>query len=406
MRINEKRLWNHIQTLGQIGKAEDGSVTRLSFTKEDEAAAFQLTEWMREAGLHVTIDACGNIIGTLKGAEPNLPPVVCGSHFDTVKEGGIFDGCLGVLTGIEVLQTIREAGVQPQRSIMVIGFRDEEGNRFGYGMIGSRSICGKVEKDGLLSVDHKGITLAQAMTQAGYHPACYVTCQLSSLEAFYEVHIEQADVLAAQNLSVGIVEGIAGLVRYTVTIYGRSAHAGATPMHRRHDPVTAMSRWILHMTKLAQQQPHTVATIGEIHTYPGACNIICDRVSFSLDLRSLDDAVIQQILDVMQEFEEMLEQEQGVRIERRLEQQLPAAICDEGLKQELEVCGKTLQLPILRLASGAGHDCMNFQGICPTAMIFVRSQHEGASHCKEEYSTQKDCADGCQLLLEAFRKYL
>ena len=176
--------------------------------------------------------------------------------------------------------------------------------------------------------------------------------------------------------------------------------------HRRHDPVTAMSRWILHMTKLAQQQPHTVATIGEIHTYPGACNIICDRVSFSLDLRSLDDAVIQQILDVMQEFEEMLEQEQGVRIERRLEQQLPAAICDEGLKQELEVCCKTLQLPILRLASGAGHDCMNFQGICPTAMIFVRSQHEGASHCKEEYSTQRDCADGCQLLLEAFRKYL
>ena len=364
MRINEKRLWNHIQTLGQIGKAEDGSVTRLSFTKEDEAAAFQLTEWMREAGLHVTIDACGNIIGTLKGAEPNLPPVVCGSHFDTVKEGGIFDGCLGVLTGIEVLQTIREAGIQPQRSIMVIGFRDEEGNRFGYGMIGSRSICGKVEKDGLLSVDHKGITLAQAMTQAGYHPACYATCQLSSLEAFYEVHIEQADVLAAQNLSVGIVEGIAGLVRYTVTIYGRSAHAGATPMHRRHDPVTAMSRWILHMTQLAQQ-PHTVAPIGEIHTYPGACNIICDRVSFSLDLRSLDDAVIQ-----------------------------------------LEVCCKTLQLPILRLASGAGHDCMNFQGICPTAMIFVRSQHEGASHSKEEYSTQKDCADGCQLLLEAFRKYL
>lgn len=406
MKINEKRLWNHIQKLGQIGKASDGSVTRFPFTKEDEAAAVQLKKWMQDAGLCVAADACGNIIGTLKGADPALPPVVCGSHFDTVKEGGIFDGCLGVLAGIEVLQTIREAGMQPQRSLMVIGFRDEEGNRFGYGMIGSRSICGKVDADGLQTLDQDGITLAQAMKQAGYHPEQYAACRITPLKAYYEVHIEQADVLAAQGLSVGIVEGIAGLVRYTITIHGRSAHAGATPMHRRHDPVTAMSRWILRMTELAQQQPHTVATIGEIHTYPGACNIICDHVSFSLDLRSLDDSIRSHILHTMKEFEKTLEREQGVRVERCLKQQLPAAMCDEQLKQELESCCETLQLPILRLASGAGHDCMNFQDVCPMAMIFVRSQHEGASHCKEEYSTQKDCADGCQLLLEALRKYL
>ena len=406
MNINEERLWDHIQELGQIGKAPDGSVTRFPFTREDEAAAALIEKWMQDAGLLVMRDTCGNIIGTLTGVHTELPPVICGSHFDTVKKGGIYDGCLGVLAGIEVLQTIQEAGICPLRSLKVIGFRDEEGNRFGYGMIGSRSICGRVEEEGLHSMDKDGTTLAQAMKQAGYKPENHTDCRMTPLEAYYEVHIEQADLLAEHGLSVGIVEGIAGLVRYTVTIYGRSAHAGATPMKRRHDPITAMSRWILRITELAKQHPHTVATIGEIHTYPGACNIICDHVSFSLDLRSLDDAIIQDILDTMQTYEELLEREQGVRVDRRFEQQLSAAMCDEELKRELETCCSTLQLPILRLASGAGHDCMNFQGICPTAMIFVRSQHEGASHCKEEYSTKEDCRDGCQLLLEAFRKYL
>lgn len=406
MKINEERLWRHIQELGQIGCSADGSVTRFPFTKEDEAAAELLKGWMQEAGLCVHVDACGNIIGTIPGKNEKLAPVICGSHFDTVKEGGIFDGCLGVLAGIEVLQTIQEAGIQPKRPLKVIGFRDEEGNRFGYGMIGSRSVCGNVDAAGLQSEDHDGITLAQAMQEAGYHPQRYISCRIAPLAAYYELHIEQADVLYAHDCPVGIVEGIAGLVRYTVTISGRSAHAGATPMQRRHDPVTAMARWITQITQLASQYPHTVATIGEIHTLPGACNIICDHVRFSLDLRSLDDLVIVRLLDAMQEFEKRLEKEQGIQVQRRLEQKLNASLCDESLKQELKQCCEQLGLQTMQLASGAGHDCMNFRDICPTAMIFVRSQHEGASHCREEYSTKEDCRDGCQLLLEALRKYL
>ncbi len=400
MNINNHRLWQHIQELGNIGKNEDGSVTRFPFTEADEAAAALIRKWMREAGLDVHTDACGNVIGIRKGSDEKLSPIVCGSHFDTVKQGGIFDGCLGILAGIEALQTIDEAGIRLKRTIMIVGFRDEEGNRFGYGMIGSRSFCGNVDAIGLESKDENGMTLSEAMHQVGYHPEQYHTCKVTSIHAYVELHIEQADVLYRNGYSLGIVEGIAGLQRDTIVITGKSGHAGATPMHSRRDPILAMAEWITHISKQAMIHSHTTATIGRIQVEPGVCNVIAERATFSLDLRSLDESVIQAISDHMKQVEKTLEDRYHVRIQRSLDQKLPAVLCDETWKRKLEQCCEHLHIKTMRLPSGAGHDCMNFKQICPTAMIFIRSQNDGASHCKEEFSTMEDCENGCNLLLE------
>lgn len=401
MKIQSKRLWQHIQVLGQIGQNKDGSVTRLAFTDEDEQAALQIRNWMEEAGLEVSVDACGNIIGKLEGSQPELPPLVCGSHFDTVSQGGMFDGCLGVLAGIEALQTMTEEGYQPRRTILVIGFRDEEGNRFGYGMVGSKSVAGIFQPEGLQAMDEDEHTLQQIMNQRGYTPQDYISCRLHPY-AYFELHIEQASVLEEQNVPVGIVEGISALHRYTITVYGKSGHAGAIPMAQRCDPVPVMCQWITGITELAKEYPSTVATIGSIQTTPGVCNTICDHASFSLDIRSLKNETLEEILGKMRAREEHLPA--GIRIEWKLEQILTSCICEEAFQTDIEQICQEEEIPAVHLVSGAGHDCMNFKGVCPTSMIFVRSA-DGASHKKEEYSTSSDCAAGCQILYRMLAKH-
>lgn len=401
MKIQSERLWQHIQLLGQTGRNKDGSITRLAFTDEDEQAARQIRTWMEEAGLKVSVDACGNIIGKLEGSQPELAPLICGSHFDTVSQGGMFDGCLGVLAGIEALQTMVEEGYQPKRTIQVMGFRDEEGNRFGYGMVGSKSVAGIFRPEGLEATDEDGRTLRQVMEQRGYRPQEYISCYIQP-HAYFELHIEQAGVLEEKNVPLGIVEGISVLHRYTITVCGKSGHAGAIPMAQRCDPVPVMSQWITRITELAKQYPSTVATIGSIRTVPGVCNTICDRVVFSLDIRSLRDETLEEIIEKMHEMEENLPD--GISIDWKQEQILTACICDEKFQADIEKMCQEEQIPAVRLVSGAGHDCMNFRGVCPAAMIFVRSA-DGASHKKEEYSTPSDCGDGCQILYRMLLKH-
>lgn len=395
MNINTNRLWNHIQELGKIGQAEDGSVTRFPFTQVDHEAEVLILQWMREAGLQTRVDAVGNIIGYYEGSDPELTPVVCGSHFDSVKEGGIFDGCLGVMAGIEVVQTMKEQGIPVKRSCMVVGFRDEEGNRFGYGMVGSKSFCGVMDPEGFQSKDRENISLYEAMTMAGFHPDEYENCRQDAY-AYYELHIEQGRLLEDQQVPVGIVEGIAALSRYTITFKGESAHAGATSMKHRNDPVVAMSAWISEITRMAESYPDTTATIGEIHTYPGACNIICDHVTCSLDIRSLKEEVIHLIMNHMAEFTT----NSSVTVEVYKEQELSACLCDQERINRLYAHSKACGIPVVMIASGAGHDAMNFKDVCPVSMIFVRS-YKGYSHRKEEYSGKEDCALGCELLYKA-----
>lgn len=402
MKIDKERLWNHLMELKEIGKNSDGSVTRFPFTNEDKQAQEQIVEWMSNAGLNVHIDYVGNIIGTLQGSDETLPAIMCGSHYDSVKNGGAFDGCLGVLAGIEVLQTLIENKIQPKRSIQVVGFKDEEGNRFPYGMVGSKSICATFGKEGFSSQDESGISLYDAMSSFGLQPDRYRECQLHPF-MFLEIHIEQARLLEDRDKAIGIVQGIAGLSRFTISIHGECAHAGATPMAYRHDPVVAMSEWILHISELSKQYQGMVATIGSIQTNPGVCNVICDHVTYTLDLRSLKDEDRKQVMEVIKSFNKELEIKHGVSITMIEEQCLVSCLCDEILQDTLKSICIEKNIPYEELVSGAGHDCMNFKDICKVAMIFVRSK-AGYSHRKEEFSSKEDCALGAEILYEFLLK--
>ena len=402
-------LWDHLQELSRIGRNADGSITRFPFTEEDRQAEALLWRYMEEAGISVSRDAAGNLIGRWEpadgpesGQEYDARPLVAGSHYDTVLEGGAFDGCLGLLAAIESVRCLREEGFRPARPVWVVGFKDEEGNRFGYGMIGSRSMCGKAEPEGLSSRDESGITLGDAMRASGLDPGRLDTCRIEPA-AMLELHIEQGSVLEESGCTVGAVEGIAGLERYTVRIEGCSAHAGATPMGARRDPVPAMSRWILKVTELARQRENCVATVGCVEVRPGACNIICQNAEFSLDIRSVRDADIREIMEEMAHFEAELEHTERIRITRTLEQALPAAPCDSRLREMAERICRERGLACRRLMSGAGHDSMNFSGLCPIGMIFVPSK-DGLSHRREEYTSREDCQAGAIVLREMIRE--
>ena len=406
MKINTKRLWDHIMELGRIGSGADGSVTRFPFTPEDKSAEKLICRYMEEAGLDVERDGAGNLIGKWTPAGSGAagqPPVMTGSHYDTVLQGGKFDGCLGVLGAIEAVQTLREEGYEPKVPVWVIGFKDEEGNRFGYGMIGSKAICGRALPEGLISADADGISLGDAMRAYGLSPDSLDTCRVDRIKAMLELHIEQGQVLEKNGSQIGIVEGIAGLERYTVTITGSSAHAGATPMSERSDPVPAMSRWILKATELAKERKDCVATVGRIKVLPGTCNIICGETEFSLDIRSVRDEDIRDIMEEMSRYEKLLEEQERVSIKRALDQSLPGVPCDSGLKERMEQICDQYGYANRRLMSGAGHDSMNFGGLCPVSMIFVPSQG-GYSHRKEEFTSMEDCEAGTQVLMEMIRE--
>lgn len=396
MDIDVDRLWSDIQELGAIGCNRDGGITRLPFTPQDRQAQDWLAAKMEAAGLSVREDAAGNLIGERCGRHPDEPCLLCGSHYDTVPGGGRFDGTLGILSALEALRTIREQNIMTDRTIRLIAFKDEEGSRFGYGMVGSKSICGILDPAGLGSTDRNGVTLEQAMTDYGCRPDMLESCRMTDAGAYLELHIEQGKVLEDHDVSVGIVSGIAGLVRYTVEILGESGHAGATPMNARKDPVTAMCRWITKVTELAEQRDSCVATVGSILTFPGACNVICGRVSFSLDLRSIHEEDLEGIMNEMEVFGRSLASLYGVEINLHQEQRLLPCHCHGPYREAIRSICEAEGYSHMELMSGAGHDCMNFKDMCPTAMIFVPSAG-GLSHRKEEFTSKEACACGTQV---------
>lgn len=396
MQINQERLWKHIYELAEIGKNKDGSITRLPFTLEDKTAQEVIFKWMQEAGLKVEIDAVGNVIGTYEGSDKTLTPILCGSHYDSVKCGGMFDGCLGVIAAIEIAQTMYENKAKVNRSLKIVGFKDEEGNRFTQGMVGSKSIAGCFKKEHFASLDGNNISLSTAMEQNGHDPEEYQSCIIKP-HSIYELHIEQAKTLEENKATIGIVEGIAGITRYTITIYGNSAHAGATPMQHRKDPVVAMSDWIMTMTQWANQYQDIMLTVGVIDTYPSSCNVICDHTTFQVDIRAIHEKRLLEVREQMNKVHTLLNKRYAVNIESVKEQDIAPCICDKTTQKELEDICKQKHITYQYMMSGAGHDCMNFKDVCPITLIFVPS-HNGESHCKEEFTSKKDCAIGCDVL--------
>jgi allantoate deiminase len=398
--IDGERLWRRLSDLGEIGRQSGGGVTRLSFTDEERAAKDRVASYMDEAGLSVREDAAGNLFGWREGRNADLPSVLVGSHVDSVYNGGDFDGPLGVLAGVEVLQTMQERGVETDHSIEVVAFTDEEGARFSFGMIGSRALAGRLTPEDLAkNEDRDGVSIAGAMRGYGLDPERVgeTARPEGSVKAYVELHIEQGRVLENEDLPAGIVTGIAGPVWLRFSLEGETGHAGATPMRLRHDSLAAASEIISLIEAEASATGTSVGTVGQLSLEPGGINIIPGHVEFTLDLRDIDQGVRDRVEGRILEEAAEICRRRDVEMWVKALQRLAPAPCSELV---MDAVGRACERVGIRphaLPSGAGHDGMQLTGLCPMGMIFVRSRG-GVSHSPEEWSTKEDCAAGCNVL--------
>jgi allantoate deiminase len=392
-------LWRRISELAEIGKHEEGGVARLSFTPKERAAKDLVASYMQEAGLAVREDAAGNLFGRREGRDSGAPAILVGSHVDSVRNGGDFDGPLGVLGGIEVLQTMDEEGVQTERPVEVAAFTDEEGARFSLGMIGSRALTGALSQEDLRHEDREGVSIAEAMREAGLNPAAVGEAARSSdsLAAYLELHIEQGKVLEGEDLPVGVVTGIAGPVWLRLFLSGEAGHAGTTPMGARRDALAAAAEVVGIIEVEAAAAGSTVGTVGQIGARPGGINIIPGRVDLSLDLRDIDEAVRDRVEGRIRARAEEACGRRGIGLEFEELQRLPPAPCSEEIRATIAAACEREGIRPFSLPSGAGHDGMHVAGLCPMGMIFVRSR-DGISHNPKEWSNREDCEAGCNVL--------
>ncbi|WP_138420591.1 M20 family metallo-hydrolase [Aquibacillus sediminis] len=401
--INHNRLHNHIQELSKIGKVGETGVYRLAHSELDVKAIYQVKEWMEAAGLQTRIDNFGNLIGRLEGNNPDKPVFMIGSHIDSQPYGGRFDGTVGSLGALEVVQTLKEQQVQIQHPIEVICFADEEGTRFNKGTFGSRGITGQLVDGELERTDEQRITRRQALLDMGCNPD-----QLDkdvypegSIEAFIEVHIEQGPVLEKQDVPVGIVSGISGPVWLTVTMEGHAGHAGSVPMDQRQDALVGASEVISGFRSIVSQDPNadTVGTIGNIQVFPNSRNVIPEKVAFTIDLRDID---VSRREDYEQQFKQLLDEvaerhnlTYQVQEDMRSNPKYCADWIKDVMKQESEKLG--LQAPTLM--SGPFHDALVLSNVCDYGMIFVRCK-DGLSHHPDEYANEHDISKGVELLYQ------
>ena len=394
--INGRRLLDRINALGEIGKNAGGQRTRLAADDAEKAGRDAVVGWMEEAGLRVEVDRIGNIFGIWETEENrSRKPVMTGSHIDTVINAGQYDGCYGVLAGIEVLQSLREAGAKTERPLVVGVFTNEEGVRYSPDMMGSLVYAGGLSaEEACASVGIDGTILGEELARIGYagtaEPGFLQPC------AFVELHIEQGPILDAEGWDIGAVENLQGISWQQITIEGAQNHAGTTPISYRHDAGVAAAKVITFMReRCLQSNGKTVSTTGCISFQPNAINVIPSRAVFTVDVRNPDEAALQAEEKALADYLAELEKTDGVTVTaERLSRFLPVQF-DEGIVRLVEKYAKQHALKCRRITSGAGQDAQNMALLCPTAMIFAPSVN-GISHNPREYTRDDDllrCAD-------------
>ena len=397
--VDGERLWRRLSELGEIGRQESGGVTRLSLTDEEQSAKDKVAAYMEEAGLSVHEDAAGNLFGRREGRYPDAPTVLVGSHVDSVYDGGNFDGPLGVLAGIEVVQTMEESGVETENPVEVVAFTDEEGARFSFGMIGSRALAGRLSPEELKHEDEDGVSIAGAMRDYGLDPERIgeAARPAGSLAAYVELHIEQGRVLENEGFPVGLVTGIAAPVWRRLVFTGETGHAGTTPMELRHDALAATAEVMAVIEAEASATGSSVGTVGQLDVEPGGINIIPGRVELSLDLRDIDEGTRDLVEErILQRTREICEK-RTVRFETEVLQRMAPASCSEAVLGAARAACEKLGIRPYALASGAAHDGMQLVELCPMGMIFIRSKN-GVSHSPDEWSSKDDCTVGANVL--------
>jgi allantoate deiminase/N-carbamoyl-L-amino-acid hydrolase len=376
-------------------------------SKEDREGVELVKSWMQEAGMEASIDPFANLIGVLKGSNPNAPVLMLGSHVDSQPYGGRFDGAIGVLGAIEVVQTLVEEGITPECNIEVVAFCDEEGCRFNKGLFGVRGMTGKLEEHELERSDKNGITRREALIQFGCDPADFESYvfQEGRIGAFLELHIEQGPVLESLDAPIGIVSGISGPLWLTVEMKGFAGHAGSVPMSMRQDALLGCAKIIVALNELVRQEPGapTVGTVGSLTVFPDSRNIIPEKVSFTIDLRDIDlrrrNALEAELLSVI----ENVSREHGLTYTIREDTNSEPRYCANWIKQSLHQEAALMGLTPPELMSGPFHDSLTMSYVCDYGMIFVRCL-EGISHNPKEYASPEDIALGTELLYRNARR--
>ena len=398
-------LMARLDALAVHSETEDG-LTRSFASDEHRAASALILGWMGDAGMSAHMDAVGNCVGRYEGTEPGLPALFMGSHQDSVRNGGRYDGMLGIVTPIACVHALNEGGERLPFAIEVFAFGDEEGVRFASSLLGSRAIAGSFDFDALARTDDDGVTMGEAMRDFGLDADAIPSLarKPEDILAFVEVHIEQGPVLEAEGLPLGVVTGISGGDRLEVTITGMAGHAGTVPMGQRQDSLTAAAECILAVERRAAAGDATVGTVGIIAAQPGAVNVIPGSTVFSVDLRSPDDAVRRALVgDLSQEIAAICER-RGVTVEIDAPHQGKAAVCAPWLIDQLSAAVEREGIPARRLPSGAGHDGMALEPITDIGMLFVRCKG-GISHNPEESITARDAGIAARALLRFIRAF-
>ena len=395
-RINGDRLLARLTALSAIGATPEGGCRRLALSDEDKAGRDWLCAEMEGLGLVVKVDSVGNIVGILKGLEDG-PAVIMGSHIDTVATGGRFDGALGVVSGLEVVATLKDLGLTPKRDIAVIAFTNEEGARFQPDMLGSYVWLGGMSvTEAQAQQDADGFVLGTELRRIGYEGA--EKPGFLAAHAYFELHIEQGPVLEHEGGGIGAVTGIQGITWLEMTFGGQPNHGGTTPMKYRRDAGLLAARVNVFAHEVTQRIPGQLANMGFIRALPGNVNVVPETVTVTLDLRNPDQALLDEAEGLIRAFAEKTAGEGGLTCSTRDLARFPPTPFNEAMISKVEAAAGARGLPVRRMISGAGHDAQMMAQLCPTAMIFVPSIG-GLSHNPKEFSTDRDLIAGADVLL-------
>ncbi|MEK7383037.1 MAG: M20 family metallo-hydrolase [Elusimicrobiota bacterium] len=406
--IDGRRLYSSLAALGRIGAYKDENtglvgVNRLALTAADGAGRRLVMKWFRQAGLHVSVDKIGNVYGRRRGREDGLAPVMLGSHIDSVPTAGRFDGCLGVLGALEVVRTLDDARTAVRRPLVVAFFTDEEGCRFGTDMLGSSVATRRMPLERAYALkDRDGLTVKDELRKIGFLGAEPVG-RLRP-HAYLECHIEQGPTLRHQGRDIGVVAGVQAITWQELTITGKSAHAGTTPMSFRRDAGLSAARLNLalrEMTRSARYGREMRATMGAIRPAPNMVNVVPGRAVCTVDLRNPSDSLMKKAEGDFARLCGKIARQDGVSIAGRRTAKTPHVPFDGSVQALIAEQADRLGLSHVPILSGAGHDAQEWSRVCKTAMVFVPGEHDGISHNPREFSTVKQCADGVNVLLGA-----
>jgi N-carbamoyl-L-amino-acid hydrolase len=397
-------LRTHIEELSVFGRPTGGTfadgVSRVAYSDADVAGRAYARKLMEVAGLKTRIDAAGNIYGRRAGSQDSLPPVLFGSHIDSVPNGGNFDGDLGSLAAIELAQALAEAGVTTRRPLEIVIWQNEEGYAFNNGIAGSRAAAGRLDA-GELEAVWNGMTKADAIRKIGGAPEKIAEARRAkgSFAVYLELHIEQGGSLEKAGIDIGVIEGIVGIDRYDVEIRGFANHAGTTPMPERQDALVAASHLVIAVNETVRREPgRQVGTVGQLNVTPNAPNIVPGLVKLVIELRDLDTAKIKRLGEALQAKAREIAAQTKTQIDMRPAAHHDPALATPDVQASIEAsCGK-LGLKHMRLPSGAGHDAQAMALLGPMGMIFVPSVG-GISHSPKEFTKWEDCARGAQVLM-------